>query len=129
MLTNFKDIVKHKQQYLSDIFLIFTIIFVALSSFGAGWLMAGQEGIEPITIKQVSSIEKSAINLINKEIKQEEIREKKLIGSINSNKYHHPDCPWAKKIASKNQIWFNSEEEAQEAGYIRGKNFEKYINN
>jgi micrococcal nuclease len=39
------------------------------------------------------------------------------VGSVNSNKYHYPDCPGALQIKSTNQIWFNSEEEAVKAGY------------
>jgi len=39
------------------------------------------------------------------------------VGSIKSDKYHYPDCVWAKKILSENQIWFKSVEEAQAQGY------------
>lgn len=39
------------------------------------------------------------------------------VGSINSNKYHYPDCQWAQKIKPDNEIWFSSQEEAEEAGY------------
>lgn len=40
------------------------------------------------------------------------------VGSVNSNKYHKPNCRWAKKIKPENEIWFASKEEAEEAGYI-----------
>ena len=39
------------------------------------------------------------------------------IASKNSNKYHWPWCSWAKKIKAENQIWFQTEAEAQAAGY------------
>jgi hypothetical protein len=41
----------------------------------------------------------------------------KYVGSINSNKYHYPDCEWAQKILPENEIWFDTEAEAEEAGY------------
>lgn len=42
---------------------------------------------------------------------------KAFVGSKNSNLYHHPDCPTAKRIKAENQVWFGSREEATAAGY------------
>lgn len=39
------------------------------------------------------------------------------VGSIDSDKYHSPGCRWAKKILPENEIWFESKEAAQAAGY------------
>lgn len=39
------------------------------------------------------------------------------VGSINSDKYHYPDCRWAQKIKPGNEVWFSSSEEARKAGY------------
>jgi hypothetical protein len=39
------------------------------------------------------------------------------VGSINSDVYHYPWCEWAQKINPENEIWFNSAEEAHDAGY------------
>jgi len=39
------------------------------------------------------------------------------VGSKTSNKYHYPDCQWAKTIAPERLITFKSVEEAQKAGY------------
>jgi hypothetical protein len=41
-----------------------------------------------------------------------------LVGSKTSNKYHHPDCKWAKKIRPERLVTFGSVEEAREKGYI-----------
>ncbi len=41
------------------------------------------------------------------------------VGSITSNKYHYPDCKWAKTIIPKKVRVFHSVAEAQKAGYIR----------
>lgn len=40
------------------------------------------------------------------------------VSSKNSNKFHKPDCEWAKKIAAKNRIQYRSIEEAKAARKI-----------
>jgi len=40
------------------------------------------------------------------------------VASAKSNKYHYPDCRWAKKISPANLVEFNSAEEARKAGYV-----------
>lgn len=42
----------------------------------------------------------------------------KYLGSKSSNKYHYPDCKWAKKISPKNLVTFMTAEEAVKAGYV-----------
>jgi hypothetical protein len=42
----------------------------------------------------------------------------KYAGSKNSNKYHFPDCKWAKKISPKNLVTFKTAQEAVKAGYV-----------
>lgn len=39
------------------------------------------------------------------------------VGSIDSDKYHNPDCRFAKEILPENEIWFDSIEDAQNSGY------------
>lgn len=39
------------------------------------------------------------------------------LGSINSDKYHKPDCRWAKNINPENEIWFKTTKEAKNKGY------------
>jgi hypothetical protein len=39
------------------------------------------------------------------------------VGSINSDIYHYPWCQWAKKILPENEVWFNTAQEARDAGY------------
>lgn len=41
----------------------------------------------------------------------------KLVASAGSDKFHWPDCKWAKKILSENEIWFDSAADAIAAGY------------
>ena len=47
--------------------------------------------------------------------------QKLFVASINSDLYHHRDCPSAKRIKEENQVWFASEEQAQAAGYSASK--------
>lgn len=44
--------------------------------------------------------------------------EKVFVGSTKSNKYHYPDCEWAKKIKPSNEIWFSSSVDARAHGYV-----------
>lgn len=39
------------------------------------------------------------------------------VGSTNSDKYHDPSCRFAKDILDENQVWFDTKDEAQAAGY------------
>lgn len=41
----------------------------------------------------------------------------KFVGSVNSDLYHDPSCPSASRIKEANQVWFESREDAERAGY------------
>lgn len=45
-----------------------------------------------------------------------------IIGNRNSHVYHRPDCPSYTATAPKNRVLFNSEAEAEEAGFHRARN-------
>jgi endonuclease YncB( thermonuclease family)/methylphosphotriester-DNA--protein-cysteine methyltransferase len=45
-----------------------------------------------------------------------------IIGNKNSKIYHRPDCPGYKNVSEKNQVKFNTVEEAEQAGYRAAKN-------
>lgn len=44
-----------------------------------------------------------------------------LVGSKNSNKYHRPDCQFAKRIKQENITCFKDENEAKLKGYLPDK--------
>jgi len=46
------------------------------------------------------------------------VSENEYVGSINSNRFHYPNCKWAKKIKEGNKIWFKNRKEALDKGYI-----------
>jgi|GEM_PF-1518656 len=39
------------------------------------------------------------------------------VGSAGSVVYHYPSCRWANEISKKNEVWFQTPEEAESAGY------------
>lgn len=46
---------------------------------------------------------------------------KLFVASVNSNLFHHKDCPSANQIKEENKTWFTSREEAEKAGYSPSK--------
>ena len=105
-------------QIKKDVFIITTIVLVALIAFGIGRLTSPKS--EPV---QIMNLEKASVEDIK--APEEEIEETtyqgnykgRVLGSVNSDKYHLPDCPGAKQISEKNIIWFDLIEEAEKAGY------------
>lgn len=140
MLTQIKNFVKKNE---ADIVLVSGVILIALISFGAGRLTVSQTNKEPIIIQDpstnsgniyepTSSIQQSLDDTLSGVIRsdvsddtQEGVNQGKFVGSLKSDKYHWPWCSSAKKIKTENQIWFESEIQAQAAGYKPGGNFYK----
>lgn len=46
----------------------------------------------------------------------------KVLGNKNSKKYHLSHCPGYQQVSSSNQVWFVSEQEASDAGFVRAGN-------
>lgn len=46
------------------------------------------------------------------------ITQGRYVGSIQSDKYHYPNCYWAQQIKPENLIWFSSAKEALDMGYV-----------
>ena len=141
-INNLVDFLRENE---SDIVLIISIILIALISFGAGRLTAPKLIQSPITIENNginspnAAISQSFEQLLGennqagggaKEIQSTQdismainSQNGKFVASKNSKYYHWPWSPWAKNIKPANQVWFNSEQEAQGAGYTRASNF------
>jgi cytoskeletal protein RodZ len=47
-----------------------------------------------------------------------EVPHVRYVGSITSNKYHHPSCKWAAQIKPEKVVTFSSVTEARKRGYI-----------
>jgi hypothetical protein len=128
MLSKIKDFVKKKE---SDLVVILGLVLVAVASFGAGYLIAPRAVKSPIIIEnnQAAIMPQNSQNqALESDISISlKTPEKGLfVGSAKSDKYHWPQCPFAQKISPQNQVWFNSESEAQKAGYKRCSNFDQY---
>lgn len=130
MLSKILNLVK---QYQYDIFLTVCIILVAIIGFNLGHINALKQ--TPIKIEQGADIYK-AISNDKTQIANEETEPKqtsqvhtdlRVVVSKNSTskKYHFTWCPGAKQIKEENKIWFNSEQEAINAGYSLAGNCTK----
>ena len=49
---------------------------------------------------------------------EESLIEYNYVGSTKSNKYHEPDCRWAKEINEENLVGFDTKKDAEVAGYL-----------
>lgn len=135
--------IKFIQKYDQQISLSIGLILVAIIAFGAGRLSVHyQDNKEPIVFKNNENLiqaniasmiaENKGVAVQNSDFLQNvqstELHEKSsehmFVASKNSNKYHWPDCSWAKKIKPENQVWYKNEKEAQKAGKTRCSYFE-----
>lgn len=122
------DFVKLNQR---EIVVILGVIFVGLTCFALGRISVWPEKenvvFQPATINggEKTPQAESGTPTISTEETTSNSEEIKLVGSKTGKKYHWPWCSSAKKIKPENQVWFNSEKEAQAAGYAKCANFDK----
>jgi len=114
---NLKSFFKQNQD---KIVLCAGIVLIALIAFGLGRLSynIGSKSA-PIEIIDTDIFKTAETAKIGENLLEQKEQEKEgiFVGSRNSDKYHLPDCQWAKRIKKENEIWFKSEKEAQEKGY------------
>lgn len=106
------------------IILIIGFILVAILSFGAGKLSDVYLGETPIIFQDAPKCNNAyrdagSSNLEN--LYSEKIQSQ-VIGNKNSLIYHLPGGAFYDKISPANRVYFNSEKEAQKAGYRKAKN-------
>ncbi len=114
----------------SKIILIFGLVLVAVISFEGGVLKGKTIQDNPLVIEKApASVQISKQDLIDSadttgaetavSIKNSPAANPDCIfvGSKNSNIYHTPNCPWAKKIKPENIVCFKSADEAAARGY------------
>jgi hypothetical protein len=105
---------KIKGAFSGDIAVVVIIILVGLSSFGLGRLSVTEDLKEPVRIEQSATVARAAADA--------SVASGAFVASRNSSVYHFPWCPGAERIAAENKIWFDSKEEAEQAGYRPAKN-------
>jgi len=119
-LVKAKDLKKFFTKNEDKIVLMVGIILIALICFGAGRLTAVKQPKGPIKIEDygLASLQAFSNTEEGENIKEPEEKQGMFVGSIKSNKYHLPDCQWAKRIKEENIIWFESVEDAEAKGYV-----------
>lgn len=110
---------KYKQKIIKNqdkIVLFIGIILISVISFGLGRLSSNLTGSdEPVQIIETNILKAKAGDTDTGDAFKQNF-----VGSKNSDKYHLPDCQWAKRIKKENQIWFSSRQEAENKGYSPG---------
>ena len=128
------DKIKAKEKIITENTTIFTmliIILIAFSSFGLGRLSIIEESKVPISVRNnqnsnLATISETTIGDSSKSVgivsPQILPNGGKYVASKNSDKYHAPWCSGAQRIKEENKIWFNTKEEAEQAGYTPASN-------
>lgn len=112
-----KSIIKNEDK----IILCIGFVLVAILSYGAGKLSVAYRPATPIIFKDSANCQKA---LTGEEIAAVESakNEGKIIGNKKSLIYHLPGGAFYDKVSLENRVYFNSEAEAQKAGYRKAKN-------
>ena len=122
------------EKYERRVVLVVGFILVAVISFGVGVLQGNKLDQKTLVIEKapteiaLASTKAQQASVLgvesNKDSKTESTAptgECLFVGSKNSNKYHKPDCRWAKNIKAENLVCFKNEEEARSKGYMGDK--------
>lgn len=96
---------------LSEWGVILVIFLVAFSSFGLGRLSAGEEARPAVRVGKASQEAEPQGMAVGGLV----------VASRTGSVYHYPWCSGAAQIKRENQIWFESEEAAKNAGLTASK--------
>ncbi len=111
----------------ADIAIVVGFVLVAIIAFGAGRISAPEIIRNPIVIDEPNA--SSSVNVfgsvsqsLNAAVGDSAnsgatIAKGLFVASRGGTKYHWPWCSYGERIKLENQVWFNSESEAQKAGY------------
>ncbi len=88
------------------------IILVGFSAFGLGRLSVLTEQKQTITPLYNNSLS----------VKPTVVLRGTVVASKKGTKYHYPWCPGALKMSEKNKRWFDSIQDARNAGYLPAGN-------
>ncbi|MFZ2193446.1 MAG: hypothetical protein WAV31_04350 [Candidatus Moraniibacteriota bacterium] len=117
-----------------EIKLVLTIgfVLVALISFQTGYLEGRKDQGKSIIIENPTEVNinqkpPEGQNLPSEEKNSttsstDQSKNCAFVGSKNSNKYHLPNCRWAKSIKPENLVCFSDENDAKSKGYLPDKN-------
>ena len=120
----------------ADIAVVIGFILVAIIAFGAGRLSAPEIVRNPIIIDEpnlsntasiLNNVSQSLNSAVGDPVKasatltgQGGLQKGLFVASKSGTKYYWPWCSWAERIKEENKVWFNSEKDAQAAGFSAG---------
>jgi len=128
-MPSLKDFFK---KYEHKIVLVLGLVLIAGLSFQVGFLKGQKMPQNPLIIETSNNcpkIENQVLGAQNQALENVSTTKNKLsqkqdcmfVGSKNSNKYHLPDCRFAKNIKPENLVCFSSAEDASSKGYLPDK--------
>jgi len=88
------------------------VVLEQVETFIIAYLAANPPGAQPSDAKDITVKPEK----LTKPDTKPTVAEYKYVASKNSEVFHKPDCRWAKRIAAKNLVGYNSRDEAIEAG-------------
>jgi hypothetical protein len=125
------------EKYEKKVVLASGLILIAVISFEVGILQghkfeqktlivekAPEIAMESPKAPETAILGVQSINNETKDLKSEstiKTKECMFVGSKNSDKYHKPDCRFAKNIKPENIVCFKNEEDAKSKGYVGDK--------
>ncbi|MFA5933744.1 MAG: hypothetical protein WC795_00760 [Candidatus Paceibacterota bacterium] len=110
-----------------DWYVMAIIVIVSCASFGLGRLSIIEGRREPVTIednsnlsslKGISNNSALTLNAVEPAFATNHLTAK-ILASKNGKKYYFSWCSGAKNIKEANRVYFSSEGEAEQAGYLK----------
>lgn len=116
----------------ADIAIVIGFVLVAVIAFGAGRLSAPEIVRNPIIIEEPNASSSSVIfdnvsqplgAAVGDPVKSpsaltgQGATKGLFVASKSGTKYYWPWCSWVARIKEENKVWFNSEAQAQQAGF------------
>ena len=127
MLTKLIDKIK---TYQYQLFLSLCVCLVAFIGYNLGKINSIDK--QPLKITTGANIYSAIKTDTQKELSSSDtpkpvpkILDTRVVVSKNSDKYHYTWCSGAKKIKPENQIWFDSDKEAESKGFTLAGNCTK----
>lgn len=125
------------EKYEKKVVLAGGLILIAVISFEVGILQGHKFEQKTLIIEKAPEVMTEGLktsetgvlgaessNNTGIDLKKESVANNKdcmFVGSKNSDKYHKPDCRFAKNIKPENIVCFKSEEDAKSNGYVGDK--------
>ncbi|MEK7194794.1 MAG: hypothetical protein AAB667_00860 [Patescibacteria group bacterium] len=119
---------KWVKSYAYELFMVASVAMIAVISYNLGGMQAVQKS--PLKVTQDASIFNAVSGVQETEgdktvvQKAPQPKDPRVVVSKNSSskKYHHIWCAGAKQINPENQIWFDTAQAAETAGYTLAGN-------